>query len=73
MNEFSSSTDNIPVRLIKRVSDIIAAHVKYLIILFTSGIFPEVLKVEMVTASYKNNGFLHNIQNFRPITRTSVF
>ena len=64
---------SIPLRLLKDVADIIITPLCHIINLsFSSGIFPDLLKVTKVVAIHKG-GSTEEVNNFRPISLLSIF
>ena len=64
---------SIPLRLLKDVANLIIVPLCHIINLsFTSGIFPDLLKVAKVVAIHKG-GSTEEVNNFRPISLLSIF
>ena len=64
---------SIPLRLLKDVVDLVITPLSFIINLsFTTGIFPDVLKVAKVIPSHKGGSTLE-LNNFRPISLLSIF
>ena len=64
---------SIPLRLLKDVVDLIVIPLSFIINLsFSSGIFPDVLKVAKIIPSHKG-GSTQELNNFRPISLLSIF
>ena len=69
----SSGPTSIPLRLLHDVSDLIITPLCHIINLsFTTGIFPDILKVTKVVAIHKG-GSTQELNNFRPISLLSIF
>ena len=69
----STGPTSIPLRLLKDVADLIITPLCHIINLsFTSGIFPDILKVSKVVAIHKG-GSTEEVNNFRPISLLSIF
>ena len=64
---------SIPLRLLKDIVDLIITPLCHIINLsFSTGIFPDVLKVSKVVAIHKG-GSTQEVNNFRPISLLSIF
>ena len=69
----SAGPASIPLNLHKVVSDLIVIPLCYIInVSFTSGVFPEILKIAKVLPLYKSGSTL-DPNNFRPISLLSIF
>ena len=69
----STGPNSIPLRLLKDVADLIISPLCNIINLsFSSGIFPDSLKVSKVVAIHKG-GSTQEVNNFRPISLLSIF
>lgn len=67
-NNKAAGIDGIPVRVIKRCKHVIAPCLAELINLsFSTGVYPDALKVAKVTPIYKN-GEKELVENYRPIS-----
>ena len=68
-----SGPASIPLKLLKLVSDIIVVPLCCIInVSFTTGVFPDVLKVAKVIARHKG-GPSDDLNNYRPISLLSIF
>ena len=69
----SSGPASIPLRLLKIAADLIVIPLCYIInISFSTGVFPDVLKVAKVIPLHKG-GSTQEVNNFRPISLLSIF
>ena len=69
----SSGPASIPLRLLVAVADLIVVPLCHIINLsFSSGVFPDVLKVAKVIPLHKG-GSTQELNNFRPISLLSIF
>ncbi len=69
----STGPASIPIRLLKLVADLIVVPLCRIInISFSTGIFPDVLKVAKVVVLHKG-GSTQDVNNFRPISLLSIF
>ena len=69
----SSGPASIPLRLLKIAADLIVIPLCYIInISFSTGVFPDVLKVAKVITLHKG-GSTQEVNNFRPISLLSIF
>ena len=69
----STGPASIPLRLLKDVADLIIVPLCHIINLsFSTGIFPDLLKVSKVVAIHKG-GSTQEVNNFRPISLLSIF
>ena len=73
-NSKSSEPDSIPVFIIRLVLDAIIPPLLYLINLsFSTGTFPEALKVGKVIPVFKGKGSAGSLENYRPINVSNSF
>ena len=69
----STGPTSVPLRLLKDVADLIITPLCHIINLsFSSGIFPEILKISKVVPIHKG-GSTQEVNNFRPISLLSIF
>ena len=69
----SSGPASIPLYLLKLAADLIVIPLCYIInISFSTGVFPDVLKVAKVIPLHKG-GSTQLVNNFRPISLLSIF
>ena len=69
----STGPASIPLRLLKIVADLIVVPLCRIInISFTTGVFPDVLKVSKIIPLHKGGSTLE-VNNFRPISLLSIF
>ena len=69
----STGPASIPLRLLKIISDLIVVPLCRIInISFSSGVFPDVLKVSKIIPLHKGGSTLE-VNNFRPISLLSIF
>ena len=64
---------SIPLQLLKLIAHIVVVPLCYIInCSFSTGVFPDVLKVAIVIARHKG-GLSDNLNNYRPISLLSIF
>lgn len=70
-NKKSVGQDEIPIKLLKEVTDIIAQPLTHVInLIFDTGVFPDELKIALIKAIHKK-GEVDDFKNYRPVSLLS--